>query len=47
MKILNTLAIMENGFKIRVTKKSDPRNVQLFAKYNAVEIIDFDSKTRK
>ena len=48
MKPLNTLAIMPNGMKVRVTKNSDPRNLKLFAGYKAVEIIDLDeNKNRK
>ncbi len=47
VEFLNTIAIMENGMKVRVNKKSDPRNMQLFVKYPALKIIDLDSKVRK
>ncbi len=47
MRLFNTVAIMSNGFKIRVNHKSDTLNIRLFAGYAADEIIDLSSKTRK
>lgn len=47
MNLFNTIAIMSNGFKIRVSKNSDHRNLRLFTKYMAEEFITLDSHTRK
>jgi len=44
---INMIAILENGFRLRLTKNSDPRNIALFAKYKAIDIIELGNKKKK
>jgi len=43
----NMIAILENRFRLRLTKNSDPRNIVLFTKYKAVDIIELGNKKKK